>query len=257
MTDNSIIQRAESKDLTAAAPSAQSMMDSLAEMVKDPAVSADKLIALGKFQLELYDRGQKEQFTKDLNKALDDMPVIAKDGKIMGGGKDGKPKFVRATYSSFEQLMSVVRPILKVNHLRIRFDVIESGNALKVASILTHDNGFQETSGHMPIPITTPNRSVSMSEAAAMSATRGKRHVLKATLGIVEMDDDGQGKHYITIESEDWQEAFVTESRQHAMQGTEAYMVWCKAQPNAKRGYLVDTGDHAKNKAAAAQADAA
>ena len=88
-----------------------------------------------------------------------------------------------------------------------------------------------------------------------MAATRGKRHVLKATLGIVEMDDDGQGKHYITVNAEEWQEEFINESRSMALQGMDAYAAWYKSQTAARRGLLVDTGDHAKNKHAASQSD--
>lgn len=230
--------------------SAGDMMSMLAEMTRDPSVSPEKIIALGEFQLKLYDRAREEEFNKDLNNAIDDMPTITKDGKIKakGGG-------TRATYSTFERLMQVVKPVLKAHRLRIRFDVKSQGGVPEIASILTHDNGHEQMSGHLPIPISRPNNSVTNSEASAMSVTRGKRHVLKSTLGIIEQDDDGTGRLYLMLDKEDWQDDLVQQSMQEAMQGLASYEAWFKSIPAMRRGFLVDVGQQAKNKAAAQKVD--
>ena len=226
---------------------AQDMMGALAEMSRDPSVPAEKLIALGEFQLKIYDRAREEEFNKDLNKALDDMPIITKDGKIQN----------RGTYSTFERLMSAVKPVLKANRLRIRFDQKSNGGAPEIASILTHDNGLEKISGYLSVPASAPNNSVKPAEAAMMAVTRGKRHVLKSTLGIVEQDDDGFGKHYhvVAIEREDWQVDLEATAMKKAMQGMAEYSAWYKSESAMHRGFLVDYGVHAKCKTAANQAD--
>lgn len=229
---------------------ARGMMASLDDMARDPSVDIDKMERLAKMKIDLYDKARQEQFNKDFNDAVFAMPTIKKDGSI----KDNSGK-VRSRFSSFERLMSVVQPILRSHNLLVTFDVQTEGNLPKIGTITRHSNGIIQESGLMPVPISKPNNSVTMGQAAAMSVTLGKRHMLKATFGIVEEDDDGTGVMFRTIEHADWQEDLKTSARAQAVQGMAIYGAWYKAESAMHRGFLVDCGTHAECKAAAKLAD--
>ena len=227
--------------------SANDMMNTLDEMARDPNFDIDKMERIAKLKIDLYEIARKEQFNKDFNNAVFAMPVIAKDGTIKGGAN--------SKYTSFERLMSVIQPILRANNLLVTFNVENEGNVPKVGTIVRHANGLTQDSGLMPVPLGDTNKATTRPQVAAMSVTMGKRHMLKATFGIVEEDDDGFGKMYITVESEDWQKELEAEAMRLSIQGVEVYKSWYDKREAMKRGYLYDIGLHKKCMAAARAAD--
>lgn len=212
----------------------------------DPNVDASKMAALVDLQIKMMDYTKQEEFNKDKIAAIMEMPVIRKDGAILD-----KNNNVRSRFSTFEHLYTVVKPILSRHNLALTFATDTSEKQPTVTPILSHANGFVERGGAMLVPIEKPNQSVTMGMAAAMSVTMGKRHTLKATLGIIEDGDDGAAPRVQYIEREDWQNEVISDGQHAALKGPHAYAEWFQSLTNMRRGFLVDSGEHANLKESA------
>lgn len=106
----------------------------------------------------------------------------------------------------------------------------------------------------MPLPITVPNSTVTLTQAAKGAVETGKRTVLIATLGITEDEDETITGDPTKAPGDDWQ-ALVDEGQKQASQGSQTYQTWYQGLTNQQRGWLVDHGHHQNFKQAASFAD--
>lgn len=230
------------------------MFQSMLAMAKDPQVDAGKMQALADLQLKMMDHSRSEEFNRAKFAAMQDMPSITKNKAICG--KDGK---VRSRYSDFKQLYSTVKPVLSRHGLILDFDVDEMGGdtkvpMLKVAPILRHQNGYIEHGSYMPVPITTPNSTVTLTQGAKGAVETGKRTVLIACLGITEEETEDVTGDATKAPGGDW-DRLVDDGQVYASRGSQPYQEWYKGLTNMQRGWLVDNGHHANFKNAAEFAD--
>ena len=227
------------------------MFASLVELAKNPDVDAEKMAALADLQLKMLKHKQQEEFNRDKIAALWEMPSITKKGAIKN-----KAGSVQSRFAYFEDILRVVKPILRRHNLAISFNVGNAGQMVTVQPILSHSNGYVEKGAEMSLPLDTTG-SKNGTQGAGSAASYGRRHTIKAMLNIVEEgeDNDGQGAGVKYIERADWQETLVDEGRQKATEGMAAYEAFFRDQSAMRRGFLVDSGEHDKLKVAATDHD--
>lgn len=167
--------------------------DSFQQIARDSDIDAEKMRTLYDLQKTVMEDQRAEEFNRAKFNAMMNMPAVTKDGAIQD--RNGN---VRSRYSTFKQLYDHVKPILRDQGLILDFDVDEMTNdqkvpMLRVAPILRHQNGYVWHGSYMPVPITAPNQTVTMTQAAKGAVETGKRVVLIACLGITEEEDPNVG----------------------------------------------------------------
>lgn len=227
---------------------------SFQQMAKDPDIDPVKMQTLYEVQKQMITDLRQEEFNSAKFNAMADMPTITRNRVILD--KKGK---VRSRYSDFKHLYLTVKPILQAQGLILDFDVDETqleGKVpmLRVAPILRHQNGYVWHGSYMPVPITVPNQTVTMTQAAKGAVETGKRTVLIACLGITE-DEDESLTGATMDQMTEAQEKLWSDATDAAAQGVDAYRKWFESRTNAERGWLAYTGKHEDLKAGAAKHD--
>jgi hypothetical protein len=251
MTDT----RTESRDLAhhrpaaAPAPAQDGSADRFAQTIQmvreamlNPEVDAEKAKAMADLMISLEDRSLQAEFNRAKNAAVQEMPVITKDGRIVIK-KQGEPERQQGRFARFEDIDRVVRPILQRHNLAITFDIAErQGGGLTVTPILTHANGFTERGGGFPVPAETSG-SKNAAQAMGSSSSYGKRYAYCACLNIVTegVDDDGNMGVLTTLPYER-EQLVKAEAALASEQG--CYQAWFDRQPPKDRAYLVSSGLH-------------
>jgi len=231
--------------------SIERMFNSVVELAKDPDVDPAKMTAIVDMQMKMMDYTKQETFNRDLAAAISEMPTITKDGAILD--TDGN---VKSRFSTFEHLYNVAKPILSRHNLLLTFDPGSTPDGTPTcATILSHTNGHVEKSGRMVIPMGKENRFTTRGMLGVGAITMGKRHTMKATLGIVEDSNDGTAPRIQYIEKEEWQAELISGAQSAATGGLEAFKAWFLSKTNMQRGYLVDSGTKAECEVSAREID--
>lgn len=236
--------------------STASIWASFQEMAKDPTMDAAKMQTMYELQKTMIEDQRQEEFNQAKFSAMAEMPTITKN-KIVNN-KSGATMY---RYSDFKHLYLTVKPILAANGLILDFDVDETSLEtklpfLRVAPILRHQNGYVWHGSYMPVPITTPNSSVTLTQAAKGAVETGKRTVTISCLGITEEEDHSiTGQHDVAPPSPD--NAKILEQGQlESIKGIKAYTRWLNGLTNVQKGWLVSSDNHDKLMSAAKAHDA-
>ena len=236
-------QIAQSPDISAA-----TIWKSFQEMVKDPTIDAAKMQTMYELQKTRIEDQRAEEFNKAKFAAMAEMPTIAKN-KIVHG-RSGN---VMYRYSDFKHLYLTVKPILAAQGLILDFDVDETQTEtkvpfLRVAPILRHQNGYVWNGSYMPVPITTPNSTVTLTQASKGAVETGKRTVTISCLGITEEED-----HSITGEIPNQAREgtsatpeLIEAGQMAATKGPKNYAAWLQSLTNVQKGDLIKEGHHDK-----------
>ena len=181
---------------------------------------------------------------------MEKMPIITKDGSILN-----KRREVQSRFSSYPHLKKIVDPILMAHGFVLdhRTGVDAAMKMMTVEAVLQHaPSGHEERGGPLPVPLDTSGGK-NATQGAGSSVSYGKRYTTCSILGIVEqgVDTDGNGPVVQTGSLDAMFEDQIAASRKAATGGTGAYEAWFRDQSATVRGYLVDSGTHANNKAAA------
>lgn len=218
------------------------LLATIADAARDPTVDAAKMTALADLAIKLQSHEQQQQFNRDLNAAIMEMPVITKSGRIIIPAKDGKPERVQGTFARFEDLNRIVKPILQRHNLAITFDLGDEGGKPSCAPILRHSNGWTERGDKLSAPIDTSG-SKNNTQAVGSASSYLKRYTMCASLNIVTEgeDDDGTGRGNVTLPHE--RELAVLEEAKAAFEAG-GYMAWFQAQSPKDRAWLVVKGHH-------------
>lgn len=236
-------QIAQSSDI-----SASSIWASFQEMAKDPSIDPAKMATLYDVQKQMISDMRQEEFNKAKFAAMAEMPTIAKN-KIVHG-RNGN---VMYRYSDFKHLYLTVKPILAAQGLILDFDVDETQTEtkvpfLRVAPILRHQNGYVWNGSYMPVPITTPNSTVTLTQASKGAVETGKRTVTISCLGITEEED-----HSITGEIPNQAREgtsatpeLIEAGQRAATGGPKEYATWLQSLTNVQKGDLIKEGHHDK-----------
>ncbi len=247
-------------------PAQQQALQLLHDIVaasRDPAVDAGKTTALANLAMQMQDREAERRFRMAKHNALLQMPKISKKGAITN--KAGQ---TQSRYSKFEDIHKAVTPILAAHNLIISFNVGHEGQMVTVQPLLSYADGdlaFVEEGGWMTLATDTTG-SKNATQGAGSAASYGKRHALKAMLNIIEDDEDDDGQlgqggagGYESLPQE--RKDLIDQSRQAALEGTEAYAEWFKSLATETRGFLgfnyAENGEtwHEQNKRNAAALD--
>lgn len=234
---------------------------SIEAMALNPVVDADKIGALLNHQERIMDRAAQQAFTLAKNAAMLEMPVINKDSKIVHPGKNGAPDRIVGKYVKYESLRRVIDPILNRHGLRLTHEpgfseVMKMPTVTAILSFVGNSMAWTEKGGAMVLPFDATGAK-SGTQGAGSTLSYGQRYTACAILGIVveAIDDDGNGGGVRYIEKADWQEGLINEARKAAIGGTDSYGAFFSKQSGMHRGYLVDCGEHASLKIAAANHD--
>ena len=169
----------------------QAMISRLAELASDPSVDPDRLEKLLNIQVTMMERQAKMDFDRALADVQQSMPRITPRGEIKN--KAGE---IVARYMKYEDIDTVIRPLLQAQGFSLMHDRRDENGKMIITTILKHRNGHQE-SVSIPLPYDQPNALKSALQAAAGTASFGKRHNVCSLLNIVAegQDDDGLLSH--------------------------------------------------------------
>ena len=177
---------------------ATSMMNFIAQALRDPSIEVSKLEALLRMQREVRADQARELFTQALQAAQSEVPQIEKNGTVDLGGGKGSYKF-----ATEEDQDKVLRPIMDRHGFTLMFDVQErQGGGPIVIGTLRHAAGHAEKAS-MPLALDSgPGRN--NLQAMGSSLSYGRRYIREMFFNVVRKsaDDDGVsgGKLYISGE---------------------------------------------------------
>lgn len=241
-------------------PTSTNTLAMIARAASDPRVSVEKMVELQRLHERIIDREAKAQYVAAFAAAAMEMPYISKTGAIKNNSGQ-----VQSRYSKWEDIDSVVRPILRRNGLVLSFELSEAaGKALAVCAVLTHVGGHQERSGPMPLPVdSTGAKNAVQGTGSAMSY--GKRYATIAMLNIVTQDDHDGGRPTATVEDGDAGNRVTYETAKMIAEtdGINAYGAHFQNLPRTEKLWLTSTKAkdsdetlHNELKRLAAEADA-
>lgn len=230
----------------AVAPSSNSgnLLNQVIEASRDPAVDAEKMQAMANLAIQLQDREMQQQFNRDYNAAIMEMPVITKDGRIVIKDKNTGAVIQSTVFAKYEDLDRVVRPIAHKHNLAYSFEIGGDAQRITVRPVLRHSNGFVERGEAMPLPLETSGSKNNV-QGAGSSQTYGKRYALTAAFAIVAegVDDDGNQGQAVSLPHER-EQAVLTDASAAGQAGH--YDEWFRKQSPRDRAYLVQSGKHAE-----------
>jgi hypothetical protein len=168
------------------------MLAIIASAAANPAVDVSKMRELLTMQREIMSEEARIAFTEDFIKMQ--LPTIRRDGKIEIDGRGGK-RGGTMRYATFENINSVVEPILKANGFAMWFepDIGEDGKII-MRGHLDHARGHGKTCA-IALPLETSGAKNNV-QGVGSSISYGKRYAAIALLNIVshapeDQDTDG------------------------------------------------------------------
>lgn len=182
-------------------PQPRSMLEVIYAAAVDPRCDPAKVRELYEIQKDIEDRDARKAFTRAFNALQFELPTIDKDGYIDHGDgltARGNAK-MKARYSTYPNLMSVCRPLLKKHGMTFN-NVIEpsvDGTKSDVVGYLTHVDGHGMKS-HFPLTVDVTGKKNNQ-QGFGSGASYAKRYNLVLLLDIVseakaDQDNDGYPK---------------------------------------------------------------
>lgn len=161
------------------------VMAVISRAASDPAVDIDKLERLLSMQERLQASQALAAYNADMATLQAHMPSISKDAKIVVAGT------VRATYASFENIVSTIRPLLDDYGFSVTFKTTFEGELLCVLGRISHRAGHsEETVIKLPFDTSGSKNDV---QAIGSSVSYGKRYALCMLLNIATGGEDDDG----------------------------------------------------------------
>lgn len=240
-----LAHRTGSSVMAAPANQSGSMLEAIIAAARDPAVDAGKMEAMANLALKLQTHEQQQQFNRDKNAAIMEMPVITKDGRILIADKNTGAVRQQGRFARIEDIDRVVRPIAMRHNLAYSWDIGDEGGVPKVYIELSHANGFVQRSSGMRLPIDSSGGKNNV-QGSGSSVTYGKRYTLCAAFNIQTegVDDDGtEGGQPLSLPYE--RETAVLESAEQAA-AAGGYQDWFNKQSPKDRAWLIQRGHHAR-----------
>jgi hypothetical protein len=148
----------------------------------DPQCDIEKMERLMAMHEKMQDRKALAEFNKAMAEMQCDIPSVAERG-LNTHTNNG--------YATLEDIVGVVKPIMKEHGFAISFKVDHTGAGMAVTGILMHRDGHREQTT-MLLPI-DEGKGRSAVQAAGSSVTYGKRYVMCALLNITTRGEDNDG----------------------------------------------------------------
>lgn len=195
-------------EITVASGPTGSLLNFVAQAVKDPAIDVTKLEALLRMQREIVADDAKAQFNEAFLSLQKRLPRIKKTGVLeypVDKNKPDGPKKKIANFAKWEDIDEAIRPILDEEGFALSFNTAPragEGGGLLVTAILRHRAGYsQETT--IPVPLDTSGGKNNL-QGYGSTLSYGKRYAATAALNIITEgeDDDGVrgGMKFITAQ---------------------------------------------------------
>lgn len=219
-----------------------SFLQAILQAATDPNVDATKVATMAELAIKLQDRERETQFNQSLNAAIQEMPVITREGIIQIPAKDGKPARVQGRFARFEDIYRVVRPILEKYQLAIRFNVGDSPQGVTVQPIVSHANGYTERGDAMRLPH-DQSGSKNNTQAVGSATQYGKRYTMCAMLNIVTEGSDNDGNTGASVNLPYEREQVVLQDAEAAHTAGK-YLEWFGGQGPKDRAWLIASGNH-------------
>jgi hypothetical protein len=185
-----------------------SLVNFIAQAVRDPTIDVAKLRALLDVQRELIGDDARDQFNRDFIALQQSLPRIKKDGTLsypVDKNKPDGPQRKISSYSKWETIDAAIRPILHQHGFALSFSTQPrqgDGGGLTVIAILRHRAGHS-TETPFPVPLDTSGGKNNL-QGYGSAESYGQRYSAKAALNLIfeGEDDDGKmaGMKFITAE---------------------------------------------------------
>lgn len=200
-------------------PPPKTMLQVIAEAVRDPRCDVAKMQALLAMQRDLEAEGAKKAFNRAFIDLQSEMPSIRRDGKIVVRAKDASGsrehgRVLQATpYAKFEDIHSVVMPICLKHGFTLGYETYsdpapDNPMRMMLKGILLHIGGHERISTFPIIPDVTGSKNAAQGQGSGQSYA--KRYVTIALLNIVshapqDRDRDGYDPQTVVgeVESDD------------------------------------------------------
>lgn len=203
------------------------MVSMLERLATNPAVDVDKLRQLIDMQERVLNREAEAAFNSEFAVMQGEIPTI-----------EERASTDKTTYAPLEDIIEVVRPILKAHGFSLSFKTDwPDGGKVKVTGILTHRSGHSRESVFIGGADTSGSKNAI--QALGSSVQYGRRYVTRDLLCIVtrEEDDDGESSEkHKAPNAPDGYDEFVGRLRGNVAKGTQAlYAVWNKAEAKLRQ----------------------
>lgn len=165
----------------------ENMLAVIARAASNPKVDVAKMQALLQMQKEIVAEESRREFYADMIELQADLPAIRKDGKIEIQAKDSSGRrggvVIQSTpYATFDNIMRVIKPILRKHGFVLTYATEPVGERLLVIGKLNHRGGHQERTS-FPLPADAGgSKSVVQSWGSSMSY--GKRYTTIALVNL-------------------------------------------------------------------------
>jgi hypothetical protein len=154
-------------------------------LATNPDVNVEKLERLIAMQERILRHNAEMAFHAAFAEMQGELPTISERGEILVNG------VVRSRYAPLEDIVEVVRPILKKYGFALRHRNQFTGDKLKVIGILSHRAGHSETDEFEAKADTSGSKNDIQSFGSTQSY--GQRYTTKNLLGIVTRGEDKDG----------------------------------------------------------------
>lgn len=238
------VATAESQERGIGKPTSSELLTSIVAASRDPDVRPEKMTAMADLALKLQAHEQKQEFNKDLNAAIMEMPVITKGGRIEIKDKNSGQVIQSTPFAKFEDLDRVVKPIANRHNIAYSFDAGGDEKRLMVKIIARHANGWVEESSAMPLPLETSGSKNNV-QGAGSSNTYGKRYVMCNFFAISTEGEDDDGNLGRTVAMPQERQNLIEQDAAKAADSGN-YDQWYRAQSPKDRAWLVSSGKHAE-----------
>lgn len=233
--------------------SALSMMQMVRELALDERVDAGKLETVMRVANQQQDREREIEFYQAKNRAVREMPLIRKDGRIVILDKNRPDDMslarVQGHFEKWPDVQSAITPVLDRHCLTLTHKVDHADGQTIVIAVLTHDNGYREESGPMRLPLDTSGGKNNV-QGAGSSQTYGMRYTARAICGLRliggQKDDDGNLTAMPDEPLNDQQQRRLEEAERAFGRGPEIYEEWFASIPPIDRAWMIQSGRHAE-----------
>jgi hypothetical protein len=157
-----------------------SLLNIIAQVASNPNGNVDALAKLIDLQERVMKNEAKQEFMKDFAKMQPDIPLILHNKSAHKG-----------TYSSYEEINEIVKPIMVKHGFSISFQT----NETNITCLLMHICGHTETS-LLPIETSEIKSTDNKMETRQAAISRGRRYLLMSILNI-----STKGEHKVEDEN--------------------------------------------------------
>jgi ERF superfamily len=175
------------EDQPVATTEATSILAVIERAARSPEVDIDKMERLMAMHERASARQAKTAYFDALAQMQPELPIIGERGGI----KDRSGN-VQSRYALWEDVVSIITPILSKHGFSLSFRTGNEGDHVKVTGVLAHRAGHSEET-LLTLPVDTSG-SKNAVQSVGSSTSYGKRYTASALLNLRsgETDDDGQ-----------------------------------------------------------------